>query len=219
MIQISALLFTLFWFWGCSFESPPNQWQYNSANTFDSYTKNFLQGKEDLATNDLRRAQEHARMSADLRTLAQIYLGKCALNIAVGRRDGCEQYLQIAPALQENSLQSYYALLQKNIAQERIQALPKRYKEFAQALQIQNYNKAFEAILSMDQISSQLVAAALIREDLTTQQIEKMIEKSSFYGYKKAVLFWLEQLKAADTDPQRLVEIERKIHILTKGIE
>jgi hypothetical protein len=217
MIRFVFLTSLFLFISGCSFQTPPNNWQYKSSNAFESYTKNFLQDHTIMAKNDLSRAQEHARMSADLTMLARIYLGKCALNIAVGVEDHCQEYLELQALVQDNSLQAYYALLQKNTNAEHITQLPKQYQDFANALYAQKYTKAFDAIVSLEPISSQLIAASLIKSQLTDLQREKMIDIASFYGYKKAVLFWLQEAKNSATNLQKVQEIETKITILQKG--
>ncbi|MDY0121868.1 MAG: hypothetical protein RBR54_07975 [Sulfurimonas sp.] len=219
MIRFVLLTSLVYFLAGCSFQSPPNEWQYKSSNAFESYTKSFLQDKQLLAKNDLVRAQEHARMSADLTMLARVYLGKCALNRAVGIEDSCQEYLELHSLVEDRSLRSYYALLQKEMTQESIAHLPKRYHDFAYAHTSKEYNKAFESILSMEPISSQLIAASLLGEHLTLEQKEKILTLSSFYGYKKASLFWLEQIKATTQDAKMIEQIEKKITILKKGIQ
>ncbi|MCD6259858.1 MAG: hypothetical protein J7J31_09680 [Helicobacteraceae bacterium] len=218
MIRFVFLTSLLFFLSGCSFQSPPNEWQYKSSNAFESYTKSFLQDNKLLAKNDLVRAQEHARMSADLTMLARVYLGKCALNHAVGVKDSCQEYLELRSIVEDKSLRSYYELLQNEMTKESIAHLPKRYQNFAHALRSKEYNKAFEALLSMEPISSQLIAASLLSEHLTLEQKEKILTLSSFYGYKKASLFWLEQIKATTQDTKMIEQIEKKITILKKGI-
>lgn len=219
MIHFVFLTSLVLFLGGCSFQSPPNEWQYKSSNAFESYTKNFLQDNKLLAKNDLARAQEHARMSADLTMLARVYLGKCALNHAVGVKDSCQEYLELRSLVEEKSLNSYYALLQNKMTQESITQLPKRYQDFARSLNSKEYNKAFEAILSMETISSQLIAASLLSEYLSYEQKQNMLSLSSFYGYKKASLFWLEEIKENTQDAKMIEQIEKKITILKKGIQ
>ena len=96
MIKIEILSHSLLLFSACSFKSPPNQWQFKSTAAFDSYTKNFLSSNDALAKNDLSRAIKHAKQSADLKMLARVYLGECALNISVGIDDNCKDYLNIS---------------------------------------------------------------------------------------------------------------------------
>lgn len=219
MIRLVFLTSLVLFFAACSFQSPPNNWQYKSSNAFESYNKNFLQGHTIMAKNDLARAQEHARMSADLSMLARIYLGKCALNKAVGREDSCQEYLELSPLLDSNSLDAYYNFLHNKSNAEDREKLPKQYQEFAKYLALKEYAKAFDAIVSMQSISSQLIAASLVREHLSENQKEKIVQIASFYGYKQGVLFWLEEIKASSDDLEKIKLLEHKISILKKGIQ
>lgn len=219
MIHFLLIPPLLFFMNACSFQSPPNHWQYKSSNAFKSYSENFLQAHTVMAKNDFQRAQEHARMSADLRVLARIYLGKCGLNKAVGIDDACKEYLQLKPLLDPNSLDSYYHFIQNNGNVKQIQELPKQYHEFAQLLAQKEYAKAFEAIVAMQNVSSQLLAASLIKEHLHEPQKEKILRIASFHGYKKAALFWLEEIKNSSDDLEKIKLLELKITLLKKGIE
>jgi hypothetical protein len=89
MIYKILLFIFLLQFNGCSFKTPQNKWQFKSVNAFSAYTKNFLSAKDTLAKDDLKRAVNHAKQSANLSQLARIYLGECALNISVGLKDNC----------------------------------------------------------------------------------------------------------------------------------
>ncbi|MBF0265953.1 MAG: hypothetical protein HQL46_11840 [Gammaproteobacteria bacterium] len=199
---------------GCSFKAPESQWQIRSKNAFNSYSNNFLSGNETLAKNDLNRAVRHINVSADLNKLARLYLSVCALNIATGINDKCEQYLDIKDLTQTQSLSSYYALLQGILKTGDIEHLPLNYQEFASHLLNKNYNQAFKAIELINKPSSRFIAASIIKNKLTANDREKLIKDASYYGYKNIVIFWLEQSLIKSESISEQQKLIKKIQIL-----
>ena len=208
------LLLSLILLSGCSLKTAPNQWQYKSANAFSSYTKNFLSDNQILAENDLNRAIEHAKKSADLTQLATIYLGECALNISVGIDDTCDKYKNIQELMHNKELDAYHSLLNKSLAKSDIQHLPQQYQEFALALLDKNFSKADKHILSITKETSRLLCASLIKNSLEKNTKKSIIETASYNGYKKAVLFWLKETLKDASSPHEMENIEKKISIL-----
>lgn len=208
------MIFIFFFFQGCSFKSPANQWEYNSASAFNSYKKNFLTNNEDIAYDDLQRAIKYAKQSANLEQLSRIYLGKCSLNISVGIKDTCEEYNEIKELVASKELESYYMMLQNILEEKQISNLPKQYQEFSTYKNLKKYNKAFEEIKDMKQASSKFVSASLIKEKLNKSQVNYLVDKASFYGFKKNVLFWLEYLYKIETTKKEKEKIEKKLKIL-----
>ncbi len=214
MIKVIILTINLFLISACSFNPPPNQWQYTSANAFDSYTKNFLSSNDDIAKNDLDRAIKYAKNSADLTTLARIYLGKCALNISVGLEDSCKDYKNIAEIINDNKLDAYYNFIRLNLNHLNKSYLNKSYQKFAIHLNKKEFYKANIEILKISKPTSKLLCAALIKSNLNSNTRKEMIKVASFYGYKRSVLFWLKESKKYTTDINRLNYLSKKISIL-----
>ena len=184
-----ALLTTLILF-GCSFKTPANEWQYKSADAFSSYVKNFMQGEDILAKNDLKRAIKHAKKSADLTSLARVYLGKCALNISVGIADKCNEYKKIAHVVDDEVLSNYYGIITKTSDS--------------------NPND----ILDTNKATSILLNGALRRDDLSSEERAHMLDVASFNGYKKAVLFWLNESKKHSEQEAQKDFFQQKIEAL-----
>jgi len=216
MIKIAFLSLSLLLFSACSFKSPPNQWQYKSTTAFDSYTKNFLSANDSLARNDLSRAIKHAKQSADLKMLARIYLGECALNISVGIDDSCQNYLNITDVVNDNSLKAYYSFITLK-PESSVENLNSQYKDFALLIKKNDFSKANSEILKIQKHTSKLLAAALVKDKLTQSSRYEMIKTASFYGYKKSVLFWLNEAKINSTDKNERKKLSKKIYILKSG--
>lgn len=207
-------LFFILLFQGCSFKTPKNQWEYNSTSAFNSYTKNFFIDNEEIANDDLQRAIKYAKQSADLEQLSKIYLGSCALNIAVGENDECIEYKQIEELVPLLELKSYYLMLQNKLEDEQLKNLPKQYQAFSKHKSLGNYDSSFKTIENMEQVSSQFIAASLIKEKLDKSQIKFLVDKASFYGYKKIVLFWLNKLYEVEENLEEKEKILKKIEVL-----
>ena len=216
MIKIAFLSLSLLLFSACSFKSPPNQWQYKSTTAFVSYTKNFLSANDSLARNDLSRAIKHAKQSADLKMLARIYLGECALNISVGIDDSCQNYLNITDVVNDNSLKAYYSFITLK-PESSVENLNSQYKDFALLIKKNDFSKANSEILKIQKHTSKLLAAALVKDKLTQSSRYEMIKTASFYGYKKSVLFWLNEAKINSTDKNERKKLSKKIYILKSG--
>ncbi len=215
MKKISLILTIIMFFLGaCSFKSEPNQWQYKSSSAFKAYTQNFLSNKDKLAYNDLHRSKEHAKMSADLETLARIYLGVCALNISVGIQDPCEEYKEISPFVQTQDLDAYYKFISSSLKQEEIDLLSQPYKTFALYISQNRFKEAKEELFNIQKTTSLLLGASLIKENLTKKEKEKVLDVASFHGYKKAVLYWLKELQNSTNDLNEKAYFKKKIDIL-----
>jgi len=214
-MKIFLILFSII-ITGCSLKTPANEWQYKSSNAFSSYTRNFLMGNELLAKNDLSRAIKHAKKSADLTQLAKIYLGKCALNISVGIKDDCENYRDISSLVKDNSLDAYYNLINLSIKKEQVKNLPKNYHSFTKNILKKDYKSANKDILNISKATSSFVCASLIKENIEVATREKIITLASFNGYKKVVLFWLNESLKNNNNQEDIKNIKKKITILTR---
>ncbi|KIM07091.1 MAG: hypothetical protein KU38_11240 [Sulfurovum sp. FS08-3] len=203
MIRLIFSVATLLLFVSCGAKNPPYEWRMDSASAFASYTQSFLKD-EIIAQEELERAIQSAKSSADLESLGSIYLGKCALNKAVGINDGCYEYQKIAHLINTPSLDAYYRLLTHQPTP--IEALPPHYQAFAKA-------KTFENLKAISKPTSQLIAASLIKERLTFAQKEEMVQLASQYGYKKAVIFWLQESLKNSTSTQKSI-VKQKIELL-----
>ena len=208
------ILLSIIFFNGCSLKTKPNKTQYKMSNAFETYVTDFLSDNDILAKSDLKRAKEFAKQNADIDALATIYLGECALNISVGEKNICKNYLNIKDITTNKSLDGYYHLITSTLKKDDLKLIPKNYAKFANYLYNNDYANAYNEVLEMPKVSSQLIASSLIKSDLTTEQIKDLLKITSFNGYKKSSIFWLEQLKSKTKDMSKQKLIEKKILIL-----
>ena len=214
MKKLLLYLVVLFLFSACSFETPPNEWQFKSINAFDSYQKNFLSSNDALAKNDLYRAIKHAKSSDDLTTLARIYLGECALKISVGVDDKCKDYEKISSLIKDETLNSYFLFISKKSSDESLISLAKNYQSFSRYLKEQNYKKANEALRDAQEATSMFLCGAILGKHADAASVDKIIDAASLYGYKKVIIYWLGVKKDRTIDPSEKEKITQKISIL-----
>ena len=194
---------------GCSFKQPQNRWELNAINATQAYQSNFLRSYDVAAKKDLQRAVAHAKKSANLQTLAKIYLTKCAMQVTVFEHPKCSDFIQLQEVLQDVSLAAYKALLTRGITHNQIELLPKRYRKFAASLLQNETGKTIEAMQAIEDIHSRFIAAALIKEALDSKQIDAIINLSSHRGYDKITKAWLayKYKKFGDEKAKKILQI------------
>jgi hypothetical protein len=208
------ILFIILIFAGCSFKTPPNQWEYNSTSAYNSYEKYFLSNQDILAKSYINTAITNAKQSANLNQLARVYISACALNMSIEQTNYCKEYESIRDLVLSKELDIYFQMLDQKLNKTQIEYLPKQYQSFYRNFLLKKYDLAFKDLTSMEQITSKFIAASLIREQLTNVQVNYLIDIASTYGYKKLVIYWLKKQfeKELDTDKKQL--ISKKIEIL-----
>ena len=211
---VSVLFFVFFS--ACSTKMPVNAWQYKSVSAFELYKSNFLQGNEVMARHELKNAIRYAKQSADLDTLSKIYLSECALNKIVSQEKGCSAYLDVAKIEQNTQERVYYDFLQNNMDKKDIKKLPLRYRDFAEYFVKNDFKHAEQKALEIEDDISKFIALSFIKEHLSNETRRAIIERASYHGYKKVVLFWLRELAEHTSDVKKREKILQKIALLQK---
>lgn len=208
------VLFLLVMVSGCSMKPSPDKWKTQTANAFASYQEYFLHGEDRLAKLELKRAIQEASCSTDLMPLARIYLGKCALHIAVLEDTSCPDYAQVRDLPEiSGELNNYFLMLQHRIDEVDPTMLPHQYREYVRQVKRRDYKAAFSCIRKMKETSSKLIAAALIKGELDYGMIGYILDQASFRGYKKAVLAWLRFARQAAPTGDTIL-IDKKLNLL-----
>lgn len=180
---------------GCGGTPPKNEWQLKAISAFNGYKIYYLQDKIGLAQHDLQRARELAKQGTDLTTLTRIELAQCAVQISVLEPSVCERYQVLANLHQQAELNAYFRFLQQNTQPADIALLPAQYRRFAEMrIEGTDSTQLEQAVGKIDNIESRLIAAAVMRDQLSTDFIRKLIEQTSFNGYKRASLQWMQHL-------------------------
>lgn len=178
-------------FMGCSSETPPNMWQYKTHNSYQSFETYFLEYKLDLAAVSLKRAREYASQSADLTTLAQIELSVCALKVALLEPFSCPRFDTLEPLVNSDRLSAYKHFLDNSLTQDEISLLPDQYKDFAQSRHNQSTQQMLEEISQITPLTSKMIAASLVKEELSPSIRKKILDDISYHGYTYAAITWL----------------------------
>ncbi|MEA3372607.1 MAG: hypothetical protein U9Q62_02835 [Campylobacterota bacterium] len=199
---------------GCSTKRPDDAWRYNTATAYKYAEQYFLEDKTALAKSEYNQAESYAKQSADLTPLTRLYLSKCALNRSVLLEDACDEYQSIAHHSDDPSLSSYFALLNQNVRQEEISALPSQYRSFAKAYLAKNRHAIQKSIADIEPLTSQMIAASTARSYLDDMTIEMIIERASYFGYKRAVIAWMQQLIDTTDDDKKAALLKQKLSVL-----
>ncbi len=208
------ILFIILIFAGCSFKTPPNQWEYNSTSAYNSYEKYFLSNQDILAKSYINTAITNAKQSANLNQLARVYISACALNKSVEETSYCKEYESIKDLVSSKELDIYFQMLNQKLDETQIEYLPKQYQSFYKNFLLKKYDLAFKDLVSMEQITSKFIAANLIKEQLSKSEIDYLIDIASMYGYKKLVIYWLEKQLEKEIDTNKKLLIRKKLDIL-----
>ncbi len=210
-----VLFFTVFLlFAGCSFNAPKNSWIYQVSNSYELYKKNLLKGNDELAKENLKNAVKEAKSSADLSSLAKIYLGECALNNALGIEDKCRKYLDLKDVADSKELQNYYYLVTKDIKKTDPSLLPVKYKYLVKYIKKGDYRSANKAVSEIQTPSSRLIAIYILGDNAYKTTIKSSIKFFSYYGYKKAVLHLLKKYYIIETDKTEKAKIKKIIKVM-----
>ena len=209
-----VLLITVF-FIGCSFKNDSQGvWKKDTSNSFDSYKQYYLEGKTRLASVSLKRALVSAKSSADLRPLAKVYLGVCALHVAVLINDKCDEYVSLSDLLPKNDAShSYYNMIERNFTKVDVSKLPSQYHSFVKNIQKHKFRDAIKEAKKMESLSSMLVSLSLVKEYLNSDDLDFIIRKISLYGYKKAIVRWLKYSKNKNTHSKN-IKIDKLLNIM-----
>jgi len=207
-------IISLFFLQGCSSAQPKNQWQYQAASSLKAYTKHYLEGNELRAKADLTHAREEASRSARLYTLIDIELTVCAIHIGVLSPKPCQKASKLLTLESDPSQKAYLDLLNKQLSSTQIKDLPGQYREFATSLLANDINASNDDIRDIEPLTSRLVASALIKERLSAENIQSLINELSYHGYKRALLAWLKLQIEKEKDPQTKAKLIAKLKVL-----
>lgn len=198
------------------FNQPKNAWQVKAVSAFQNYQKYYLEGRIILAESERRKAISEAKQSAKLETLARVYIADCAIQAAVLNVSDCALYLQVKPLVKAADLEAYYHLLLGKLKASEVEKLPPQYQGFAKVWLSAKTAKLNETVLAISPLESQLVAASLVKEQLSLATLRTLIQKTADYGYKLASIRWMAYLSERTPDEKESEQLLKKIEILSK---
>lgn len=203
---------------GCSiqFTQPQNAWQVKAVSAFQNYQQYYLEGRTILAESERKKAISQAQQSANLETLARVYLADCAIQAAALSPSDCALYLQLRPLVKAADLEAYYHLLSGTLRASEVAKLPPQYQSFAKIWLSGKTAELDKSILSMAPIESQLVAGALVKDSLALKTIRALIQQTANYGYKLASIRWMGYLSKRTPDAEESARLLKKIKIMSQ---
>lgn len=201
----------------CTGPQPLNKWQHDAVSVCNNYQTHFLQDKATRAALDLRHARELATRSAQLKTLLDIELTHCAMELGALNQHPCERAERILELEPNPSQYAYFDLLTAQLKEEDIALLPSQYHRFAKAFLRDDKMKVNEALEDLKPITSRLIASALAKESISDENVQALIEGLSFHGYKRPLLVWLDLQMQREEDTHKKAQLQKKISILTSN--
>lgn len=139
-------------------------------------------------------------------------MGECALHHAMLIADPCQDYQQLPEPSSSN--QAYVALLLGDLQKDQLAQLPKDYQAFARDWLAADYAKAEAQMQTMNKVSSQLVAASVLRGHLSLDGVRFVVDQASVKGYQKVVIQWLKYLQKHTSSPQEAQNIAENLKVL-----
>jgi hypothetical protein len=213
-MKISLWIATVVVISGCSTQSPPNRWQYQSTNSYKNFERYYLEHKTTLSAMEFERARNYATQSADLRTLARLELSRCALKFALLEPYVCAEFEKVAPLVDDPELRAYHAFLQGDVSPQTLTALPVQYRKIAAALGENDRAELNRRVLEIEPLTSRMIAAAKVKESLEEETIEKILDDLSYHGYKHGVIVWLDFWIKRTQSEEKRSELRHKRDIL-----
>ncbi len=198
----------------CSNPQPENKWKHDAAGMCLNYQKHFLEAKDLRAALDLRHAKKSATRSAQLKTLIDIELTACAMELSVLNPSPCEDAAKLLELEPNKEQKAYYNLLSSQLKYEDIPQLPSQYRDFASSLLLGDIQAININISKIEPLSSRLVTAALAKEHIDDKNIDELIHRLSFKGYKKPLLSWMYIQMRKEEAPQEKARLMKKIKVL-----
>ena len=166
-------------------------WQYKTHNSYKSFENYFLAYKLDLAALELTRAREYASQSADFTTLAQVELSSCALKVALLETYTCKRFDTVEALANSNKLTAYKHFLQNTLNEKELSYLPDQYKDFAQSRLEHNTKQMQKEVAQITPLTSKMIAASLIKDELSPSLRKEILDEISFHGYTYGTIAWL----------------------------
>ena len=212
-MKMALFIATVLFISGCSTQSPPNRWQYQSTNSYKNFERYYLEHKTTLAAMEFDRARTYATQSADLRSLARIELSRCALKFALLEPFECREFENVSGLIEDEELSAYYAFLKGDISSQALPSLPLQYRKITAALAGNDRAELNRRVLEIEPLTSRMIAAAKVKGALEEATIEKIVHDLSHHGYKHGVIVWLDFwiTRTQNDEKRRLLQHKRDI--------
>jgi hypothetical protein len=181
---------------GCGGRPAPD-WTLKSFNRLEDFKKQYLEGNTRMAILNFNRAIDEIKKSGNLDVLARAYLTRMAMEAALLEKVQDESYLEVDAAEPNAVHRNFHAFLTGQMSSVKEQLLPDQYRRLYRQLSTAGSAGLAQELRKMEDPFSRIIGAGIcagqgrIDEDL----INTGIETASQYGWKKALLVYLDQLQ------------------------
>jgi hypothetical protein len=190
------LLACLVLFAGCGGKPVP-EWTKTSHNQLDSFKKQYLQGRDQLAESSFSDAIAAVKSSGDLHLLQIAYLTRYAVQSSVLEDFDDLDYLRLAAVEPHAGNVHFHAFLKGAFDRMDEGSLPRQYRSFLRACKNGNQAEIDNAIEAIEDPLSRLIASGLaVQKQLYHEKtLIAAIQTASGQGWKKALLVYLKRLR------------------------
>lgn len=218
MKNIACLLSLILLAAGCASKSTP-VWIASGHQQLENFKTDFLTGRAPHVTElHFKRAVEEIKKGGDPDLLGKAWLTRMALQAAVlgGSEDGDYPLIEAAQSVPAN--RNFYLFLKGDPAAE-ASLLPERYRPFLKELRSGNAGGAEKTIAAIADPLSRLIAAGLAerRRLVSEAMLEMAVETAAREGWKRALIAWLERLRAfheAAGETAKAAAVSRRLDII-----
>lgn len=188
---ILALLAGLFLL-GCS--TPRYVYKAESAGYFQSYKEMMFKAEDFQAAYYLKDAIKSAKQEEHLDTLAKLYLGSCAIELALYKTQKCALFESIEPLLEDKKYEAYKAFILAQNFQKDAESLAK-YRDFMVALEEKNPQSIQKSIEALPDIYAKAIAVSIVKRinGLSVDLINVMIEEAEKNSMKGVLLTYMKE--------------------------
>ena len=204
-------LIVAFFITSCGSGKVAYAWKGEAKAYMTKYQDMMLKGDRFQASYYLKDAIKEAQNDISLRSLATVYLGKCAIEKAVGIQTVCQSYTDLKPLFNDTKFEAYKAMLLDEEVTDT--TLLGKYQSFYESLKAKNVGVS--EIQSLDTIYAQSIAAMLALEkgQINMDIIDYMIDKASSENFKGLMLTWLKIAQKMATGEKKN-RLDQKIKFL-----
>ncbi len=181
----------------CSSGPPIPDWNLKSYNRLEDFKKNYLEGNKAIADIHFKRALAEIRKSGDLDLLAKAYLIRMALEVAVLKQAGDEEFLKVEAVQSDPVNKNFHAFLTGKQDHVRDPLLPDQYRGIQRYLSQGKKDIPSNELARIEDPASRLIAVGVCvgQGRFDEKSLNIAIETASRNGWKKPLLAYLERLR------------------------
>jgi len=216
--KITFLLIFIFILAGCA-SRPAPVWIASGHQQLENFKTDFLIGRAPHVTElHFKRAVEELKKGGDPDLLGKAWLTRMALQTAVlsGSEEGDYPLIEAARSVPAN--RNFYLFLKGDPVAD-ASLLPERYRPFLKEFNAGNAAGVEKAIAAIEDPLSRLIAAGLAerRRLVSEAMLESAVETAAREGWKRALIAWLERLRAfheAAGETAKAAAVSRRLEII-----